>query len=262
MLARRIAALAGFVVVACVVPGRAHAQSIASRVSSSPDGRVRFTFAPKPDICGMGNSISRGRNFNYNWGSERNSEVEYDIDCSPSPVRIVLQVRAGEVTKLNMYVGGRWRAVSGNVTDLGAVSTRQATDYLMHLASTGTGSPSREAIMAATLADSVTIWPALSKLARDESRPNATRKQALFWLAQAAGERVAGIDRGAEDPDTEIRKQAVFALSQRRNGEAVPALIQVARRNRDPEVRRSALFWLGQSNDVRVVDFFDELLRM
>jgi hypothetical protein len=261
MTRTRIAALAAFIVVACVVPSRTEAQSIANRVQNAPDGRVRFTFAAKPDVCGHGNSISRGNNFRYNWDSNGTADVEYDFDCSPNPVRVVLQVNDGNVTKLNTYVGGRWRAVSGSVTDLGAVSTRDAADYLMRLAATGTGSPSRDAIMAATLADSVVIWPSLSKIARDEERPSATRKQALFWLAQAAGDRVAGTEKEKETPETEIRKQAVFALSQRRNGEAVPALIQVARNNRDPEVRRSALFWLGQSNDSRVVDFFDELLR-
>jgi HEAT repeat protein len=57
-----------------------------------------------------------------------------------------------------------------------------------------------------------------------------------------------------------VKKQAVFALSQRRNGEAVQALIQVARNNRDPEVRRTALFWLGQTNDPRAVALFEEIL--
>ena len=256
-----LTALAAFVVVACVVPVRSEAQSIENRVESARDGKVRFTFAAKPDVCGMGNSISRGRHFRYNWDGDKSPDVEYDFDCSPNPVRVVLEVQGGNVKRLRTYVGGRWRAVAGNVTDLGVVSTRSATEYLMRLAATGEGSPARDAIMAATLADSVVIWPALSKLARDESRPNATRKQALFWLAQAAGERIAGRESDKENPDTEIRKQAVFALSQRRNGEAVPALIQVARNNRDPEVRRSALFWLGQSNDSRVVDFFDELMK-
>jgi HEAT repeat protein len=53
----------------------------------------------------------------------------------------------------------------------------------------------------------------------------------------------------------------VFALSQRRNEEAVPALIQVARNNRDPSVRRTALFWLGQTIDPRAVALFEEILR-
>ena len=49
--------------------------------------------------------------------------------------------------------------------------------------------------------------------------------------------------------------------AQRRNGEAVPALLQVARNNKDPEVRKAALFWLGQSGDPRATDLFEQILR-
>ncbi len=40
----------------------------------------------------------------------------------------------------------------------------------------------------------------------------------------------------------------------------MPALIAVARTNRDSEIRKKALFWLGQSNDPRALDLFEELL--
>ena len=249
------------VVVACVVPRNATAQSIASRVASAGTGKVRFTFAAKPDVCGMGNSISRGNNLRNNWSDKESPDVEYDLECGSDPVRTVLEVQNGRVTKVRTYVGGRWRPASSGVTDLGNVSVRQATDYLLSLAATADGSVARDAIMPATLADSVVIWPALMKIARDEGRPDGSRKQALFWVAQAAGDRVAGPAPERKDEDSEIRKQAVFALSQRRNDEAVGALIQVARNNRDPEVRRTAMFWLGQRTDPRVIAFFDEILR-
>jgi hypothetical protein len=166
------------------------------------------------------------------------------------------------VTKIRTYVGGRWRPATSGVTDLGAVSVREATDYLIGLASTDTGSPGRDAIFPATLADSVVVWPSLFRIARDDNRPNGTKKQALFWLGQAAGDRIAGNRTSPERDDdaTEVKKSAVFALSQRHNGEAVPALIQVARNNRDPEVRRSALFWLGESSDPRAISLFEEIL--
>ena len=252
---------ASLVVVASIIPVRTEAQSIAQRVRSAGDGRVRFTFAPKPDICGYGGSISRNGGSNR-WGSSSNDspDVEYGNECGSSPVRVILYVDNGGVTKVRTYVGGRWRPGT-DITDLGHVSTRDATAYLLDLAANGpTASVSRDAIMPATLADSVTIWPALTRIARDESRPNSTRKQALFWLSTEAGDHIAGRDKGIKDPDSEIKKQAVFALSQRMNGESVPALMQVARNNRDPEVRRSALFWLGQTSDPRVVSFFEEIL--
>ncbi|HEY2351778.1 MAG TPA: HEAT repeat domain-containing protein [Candidatus Acidoferrum sp.] len=88
------------------------------------------------------------------------------------------------------------------------------------------------------------------------------RGQAIFWLAQKAGKRaVSAIDGAIEnDPDTEVKKQAVFALSQLPKDEGVPKLIQVAENNRNPQVRKQAMFWLGQSQDPRVLDFFEKVL--
>lgn len=259
ILNRAIVGALGLIVVASLVPRRSAAQPIEQRVRAVEDGTVRFTFAAKPGVCGMNNSISRGGSNRYSWSSDASPDVEYDTECSKSPVRVVLQVRDGEVARLRTYVGGRWRESSA-ARDLGSVSTKAATDYLLSIASTKNGSVAHEAIMTATLADSVTVWPALARLAKDESRPSSTRKQALFWLGQEAGDRIAGAREERSDPETEIKKQAVFALSQRRNGESVPTLIEVARRNRDPDVRRTALFWLGQTNDPRAVSLFEELL--
>jgi HEAT repeat protein len=64
-----------------------------------------------------------------------------------------------------------------------------------------------------------------------------------------------------DDPDREVRKKAVFSLSQLPKDEGVPKLIAVARTHRDPEVRKQAMFWLGQSGDERAVQFFEDVLR-
>ena len=63
------------------------------------------------------------------------------------------------------------------------------------------------------------------------------------------------------DPDTDVKKKAVFALSQMPRDEGVPKMIEVARTNRNAEVRRQAMFWLGQSGDPRALRFFEEVLR-
>ena len=55
--------------------------------------------------------------------------------------------------------------------------------------------------------------------------------------------------------------KAVFALSQLPKDEGVPLLIKVARTNTNLEVRKQAMFWLGQSKDPRAIDFFSEVLR-
>ena len=252
-----------FVVVASFVSRDAEAQSIASRVANVRDGKVRFTFAAKPDICGYGNSISRGGgNSRMNWSSSDSPDVLYDEECSHSPVRVVLNVNNGRIEKLRTYVGGRWRPATSEVVDLGNLSTREATNYLLTLAANEQSNVGEQAILPLTLADSVVIWPQLFKLARDPDTPKKTQRQAVFWIGQAAGDVVAPdhYGKGRESEDSEVRKQAVFALSQRRKDESVPALIQVARNNKDPEVRRSALFWLGQSADPRALSLFEEIL--
>jgi hypothetical protein len=90
------------------------------------------------------------------------------------------------------------------------------------------------------------------------------RGQALFWLAQKAGQKMAESsirDAIANDPETEVKKRAVFALTQMPNGEGVPLLIQVARINPNPEVRKQAVFWLGQSKDTRALAFIEDVLK-
>ena len=42
--------------------------------------------------------------------------------------------------------------------------------------------------------------------------------------------------------------------------EGIPALMNVVRTSRDPELRKKALFWLGQSNDPRALELIEELL--
>ncbi len=104
--------------------------------------------------------------------------------------------------------------------------------------------------------------PVIERLARAHATAGV-RGEALFWLAQMAGEKVAGTITAAidNDPDTEVKRRAVFALSQLPKNEGVPLMIDVARKNKNPAVRKQAMFWLGQSKDPRAIEFFAELLK-
>jgi hypothetical protein len=100
-------------------------------------------------------------------------------------------------------------------------------------------------------------------VAHNDKSPRV-RGQALFWLAQRAGQKMAETainDAIANDPETEVKKKAVFALTQMPKGEGVPLLIQVAKNNRNPEVRKQAIFWLGQSKDDRALSFIEDVLK-
>ena len=88
------------------------------------------------------------------------------------------------------------------------------------------------------------------------------RGQAMFWLAQKAGRKAAEFlsDAIENDPDTATKKSAVFALYNMPREDGVPMLIQVAKTNKNREVRKQAFFWLGQTNDPRALAFFEEVL--
>ncbi len=230
--------------------GAAQAQTVAERVGAAPDGRIRMTYAARPGVCGNGPNINTGRGDNGDWNWE----------CEPGPVRVVLTKSGGEVTRVRTYVGGRWRAAS-RVTDLGTVPASEAADYLTGLVRSGRDRASRDAVMPASIADSAVVWPALIDVARDANRPRRTRRVALQWVGMAAGDVATQGQTVVDDADRETREQAVFAVSQLPKDEGVPLLIEVARSHRDPQVRRRALFWLGQSGDARAIDVFEELLR-
>ncbi len=102
----------------------------------------------------------------------------------------------------------------------------------------------------------------LMRLARQDPRDDV-REQALFWLAQEAGKRAAGVITAAieDDPETAVKRQAVFALTQMPDDEGIPQLIERARSNRNPVVREQAVFWLGQSHDPRALDFIESILK-
>lgn len=240
----------------------AEAQSVASRVTEVREGEVRMSFALRPGVCGNGSNVWYDNNRNYNRSDNRSSrDVEYDIDCNTGPGRLVVVRRDGETTDLRFYVGGRWRA-SSTATDIGTVSGQSAVDYLIGLAESSDGKAGREAIFPATLVDGVTIWPMLLRIARSDRRPTSTRQQATFWLGHLAEEPATrGLTELVGDAavDREVRESAIFALSQRRT-EGVPALINVVRTSKDPELRKKALFWLAQSRDPRALDLIEELL--
>jgi HEAT repeat protein len=194
--------------------------------------------------------------------SAREHNDEWESDCQAGPVRVALRMRDRHVVGLRTYVGGAWRP-STTATDLGLVRPQEAAAYLIRLARKA-GDIEGDPVLPAALADSVTIWPSLLRLARDGTLPLERRRTAVFWLSQAA-EAAAGtaLDSVVNDQtgDREVRKQAVFALAQRASSEGVPALIHIVRSNPDPELRKTALFWLGQSDDPRALDLFEEILQ-
>ena len=95
---------------------------------------------------------------------------------------------------------------------------------------------------------------ALEGLARDTSKSAEMRGQALFWLAQQGDSLDMLGEIALNDPDEELRSQALFGIAQIESQEANEFLLQIARSDAPLEVRSNAIFWLGQRGDERVVD--------
>jgi hypothetical protein len=60
--------------------------------------------------------------------------------------------------------------------------------------------------------------------------------------------------------EDEMQEHILFIYSQRREPAAVDKLMSIARSDANTEMRKKALFWLGQKNDPRVKAFILELI--
>lgn len=89
-------------------------------------------------------------------------------------------------------------------------------------------------------------------IALDQSQGEDVRKHAL-WTAGQAGipgsELIALYDRLTDAP---LKEQLIWVLSDSRDPAATDKLIEIAKSDRNQEMRKKALFWLGQKNDPRV----------
>ena len=89
-------------------------------------------------------------------------------------------------------------------------------------------------------------------VASDGSQSEEVRKQALFAAGQAG---VTGSEMAAlyeKLPDRELKYQLIWVLSETHDRAGADKLVEIAQKDRDPEMRKKAIFWLGQKNDPRI----------
>jgi hypothetical protein len=238
----------------------ASVRDIEDAIDELGDGYVRMTFAARDDVCGdgwntvrIGDSWIRSDCFGHDW----------ERDCEEGPVRLSLKIRDGRVRDINWRVGGRWREGRDDVIDLGEVPPQDAADFLLDVVENARESLAEDAMMPAILARDVVVWPRFMGIARDRDRSEGIRSSAVFWLGVLAGETATeGLVELVEDDDEdlEVRKAAVFALSQGCRSSNTDHLMKIARTNPHRQLRKSAMFWLAQRDDPEVLDFFEEIL--
>ena len=130
-----------------------------------------------------------------------------------------------------------------------------------------------------------TAW--LLGVARDKNLELETRKRALYYAAQApccgtsaaamradsvAGSRnAASLAYGIELKDllplyeefsgqADMQDQMLYVYAQRRESEVTDKLIQIARTEKNAELRKKAVSWLGQRKEPRVKQFLLDLI--
>jgi HEAT repeat protein len=100
----------------------------------------------------------------------------------------------------------------------------------------------------------------LMDLAVEKGQDIEMRKEALFWAGQngASIEELVGLyDRMSEH---EMRDKLIFVYSQRRERAAVDKLMDIAKNEKNRDLRKQAIFWLGQSRDPRAPEFLLQLI--
>jgi hypothetical protein len=226
------------------------ASVIDDAVDKMDEGTIRLQFESRDGVCGDGrHSISFGGE--DSWYVSDGHYDDWERDCDEGPVRVSMRIRDGKVVRVKTRVGGTPKAAGDGIVDLGDVPPETAADYFLGLARNARESVAEDAILPAILARDVVVWPDVLEIARDGDRPEDVRESAVFWLGQLAGEKATeGLKSIVEDDDEdmEVREAAVFALSQGNSRKSTGYLMEIARNNPHPELRRNAMFWLEQND--------------
>ena len=209
-------AIAVAIMTAAFSPPALAQNTFAQRVAAAPNGVVHVQFTGRPLICGDGRDLIGYRKALFaesfqsigNWNAPT---------CRPGPVRVVLTVANGRVTKLKTSVGGTWPGTSERVTDLGTITSSEAATYFFgiipQVERSGLGGDKSRFLLPAVLADDPATVPRLISVARDNARLQETRRQAIQWIGLLGDAavvpvlvefaRAGGADPAGEDIDVD-----------------------------------------------------------
>ena len=241
---------------------------LSRRIASAPDGLVKMSYAAREGICGDGRSfiadptpvhgfemwMTEGMSFSGVAGADLRSR------CLPGPVRLLLVVRDHRVVDVQPFVGPPSPATDRAGTELGAVSTADVSRYLLELATRVADGAARNAILAASLADSVRIASQLATIARNKSLGQGAREGALKWVGRTAyregdreSPRVARTILEDESDRSDVRERAVRVIAETDDG---PAYLRgVYARVNELELRERIVRVVGESGSKEDLDW-------
>jgi HEAT repeat protein len=244
--------------------------TLSQRVANAPDGVVRVQFAARSGTCGDGKDLIGYRKALFLESFQSIGDWNAP-NCRPGPMRVAISVANGKPTSVKAYVGGDWQRTSERVTDLGEVSPSEAAAYFFAIVpqiERGSARDKARFLLPAVLADDPGALPRVIALARDDSRLQETRRQAIQWIGLLGDATVVpvlvgfasggGAEPAGEDIDIDDKKPgkkglataAMAALGTLENRAGVPALIELVLTG-SLGVRGAGVFWLGQTGDPR-----------
>ena len=258
------------IVLACaaLAPTGIKAQALADRIARAGTRTVAFETASRPEVCGDGatsyNDGLSGPRTRWYDGYMLLTHEPWDTHippCEKGPVRVTVRVVDGTPSWLRTAAGPA-QALGDTVTELGVVSSAEASAYLTRLALEGSGRAALEAMAPLMLIESVPRWEILERIARDSTRISRDRRRAADYLARGAAGTIAP-EPNVDDDTRSARREAVSALArqEQRNTEVVPDLLRIAESNPHRDARVEALYQLGQLADPRGVALFERMLR-
>lgn len=231
-----------------------------ARIEGGGDARVQFRYSARPDVCGSGPSIQVGRSTYISTGVTRFNGMEQPL-CRQGPVVARVTRMGGAVVGVDVEIAPE--TTPDGITDLGLVSGAAAAEYFLDLAARADGSPGREAILPAVLADSAVVWPGLLGLSRNRDLGRSVRSNAMGWLwreldhlgSEDSRKISAALVALAADLDETlpIRQQAVSVLA-RSDRADLAALTRMAG-GTDAWLRQAAIQALANSGDPRARGF-------
>ena len=197
-----------------------------------------------------------------------NTPVQGPIRLEPAPnLMVLVRLQTNEIQRVRTLSGDCQVDAGGlQVYWMGDVNAAQSVEFLKTLVTNpalniAARDHSESALSAMALHRDAAASAAILDVAKNGAP--RMRQRALVWIARRAESQAVGIISQAidNDPDAEVRKQAVSALGQLPRNEGIPLLIKLARSHTNPVVRKQAMQRLGQSNDPRALSFFEEVLR-
>ena len=102
------------------------------------------------------------------------------------------------------------------------------------------------------------VW--LLGLATDESQSEELRKHAIWTAGQAGASGSALVALYDRLTDRDMKQHMIWVLSESSDRVASDRLVAIARGDRDHELRKKAIFWLGQKHDPRIRQILLDIL--